>query len=144
MSNAIFFKVEYINTNIFDLTVAKTASEFMFQLYNFLSAAVADNDSFHEPERRLRAAKASVAQRGYPPLPKRKHEETENDKSNGSRNSSYNSSCGQPAPLGAQDSFDNPSVQREITRAGYTLAQPLPKEWKLLTPVSHNSCPCAR
>ncbi len=48
MSNATIFKVEYI-TNKFDLTVARTASEFKFQLYNFLSAVVDDNASFYDP-----------------------------------------------------------------------------------------------
>ncbi len=60
----------------------------MFQLYNFLSTVVADNDSFYEPERRLQVVKVSVAQGGYPSLPKQKHEETKNDKSNGSHNMS--------------------------------------------------------
>ncbi len=135
MSNAIFFKVEYI-TNEFDLTVAKTASEFMFQLYNFLSPAVDDNYGFDEPVQRLEDAKASVSQRGYPPFSKRKREEeAKNSKSNNSRRP--------PAPGGARDGFDNPSVQRELSREGYTLTH-LSKELRLLTPVSRNSRRCAR
>jgi hypothetical protein len=65
MSNAIIFKVEYI-TNKFDLTVAGTASEFKFQLYNFLSAAVDDNASFYDPYQRLKETKALVGRRGLP------------------------------------------------------------------------------
>jgi hypothetical protein len=38
-------------------------SEVIFQIYNFLSAGVAYNNSFHEPEKRLGDAKASVAEK---------------------------------------------------------------------------------
>jgi len=133
MTNAIFFKVVY-DTNVFDLTVPETAFKFIFQLYNFLSAAKADNDSLHEPESRLAYAKDSVARKRYPTLTstKRKCEETEYDS---------NSSCsrGSPASEGTRDSFDH----SELSRAGYTLTQ-LPKDFTLLTPVSRDSRRCAR
>ena len=132
-TNAIFFKVKY-DTTVFDLTHPQTAFEFIFQLYNFLSAAKADNDSFHKPERRLADAKDSVARKGYPTLSMRKCEETTYDS---------NRSSSPPASEEAQDSFDNSSVQRELTRAGYTLTQ-LPKDFTLLTPVSRDSRRCAR
>jgi len=67
MANAVSFKVEY-ETTVFDLTVPQNAFKFIFQLYNFLSAAKADNDGFHEPARRLADAKDSVARRRYPTL----------------------------------------------------------------------------
>jgi hypothetical protein len=136
MSNAIIFKVEYI-TNKFDLTVAGTASEFKFQLYNFLSAAVDDNASFCDPYKRLKERKISVGRRGLPSFSKRKREEeAKQNKSTNSRRP--------PAPGGPRDSFDDPSVQRELSREGYTLTQLISKEFSLLTPVSCNSCRCAR
>ncbi|KAI0288544.1 hypothetical protein BC826DRAFT_1107678 [Russula brevipes] len=51
--------VEYIK-NVFDLTDRRYAFEFVFQLYNFLSAAEADNKRFKEPESRLAAVKRLV------------------------------------------------------------------------------------
>jgi hypothetical protein len=60
MTNAIFFKVEY-DAKVFDLTDPKHTFDFIFELYNFLFAAKANNDSFFEPERRLTEAKDSVA-----------------------------------------------------------------------------------
>ena len=127
--------------NIFDLTVTQTAFDFIFQLYNFLSAAVADNVRFHEPERRLETAKTLVERKGYQSLSeyqsvsKRKREETEN---------SSNSSRGPPTHREAQGIFGSTSVQRELTRAGYTMPPPLPEELTPLTPVSRDSCHSAR
>jgi hypothetical protein len=137
MTKAIVFEVEY-DTKDFDLTVPQFAFNFIFELYNFLSAAKADNDSFHEPERRLMEAKDTISRKGYPTLPNTmpKCEETEHY-------SDSNSSRGPPASEGARDSFDNSSVQIEITRAGYRLTQ-LPKDFTLLTPVSCDSRRCAR
>ena len=137
MANAKPFKVEY-DITVFDLTIPQFAFEFIFQLYNFLSAAEADNDGFLEPHNRLAYAKDSVARKGYPTLPNTmpKCEETEHY-------SDSNSSRGPPASEGARDSFDNSSVQIEITRAGYRLTQ-LPKDFTLLTPVSRDSRRCAR
>ena len=127
--------------NIFDLTVTQTAFDFIFQLYNFLSAAVADNVRFHEPERRLETAKTLVERKGYQSLSeyqslsKGKREETEN---------SSNSSRGPPTHREAQGIFGSTSVQRELTRAGYTMPPPLPEELTPLTPASRDSCHSAR
>ncbi len=127
--------------NIFDLTVTQTAFDFIFQLYNFLSPAVADNIRFHEPERKLETAKTLVERKGYQSLSeyqslsKRKREETE---------SSSNSSRGPPTHGGAQEVFGSTSVQRELTRAGYTIPPPLPEELTPLTPVSCDSRRSAR
>lgn len=63
MAYAMFFKVEYI-TNVFDLTTPQAMFELIFQLYNFLSEAKADNDGLHDPESRLLEAKNSVARKG--------------------------------------------------------------------------------
>lgn len=140
MTDAIIFKVEYL-AEVFDLTVPEATFEFTFQLYNFLSAAKAVNDGFHNPESRLALAKDSVDRKNYPALSsKRKHDES--DQSNDS-----DRTCDPPAHGGAQDSFNNPSVQRELTRAGYTLTQPISEisdELELLTPVSCNSLCCTR
>ncbi len=134
MSYAIFIKVEYL-TEVFDLTVPQTAFEFIFQLYNFLSEAKADNDELHQPEGRLLEAKNSVARKGYTSLTTRKLEET---------GSSSHRSGGPPAPGGSQGSFGDQSVQRELTRAGYTLTQPISEELTLQAPVSCNSRGCTR
>jgi hypothetical protein len=113
----------------------RPAFEFIFQLYNFLSAAKADNDSLHEPERRLAYAKDSVARKRYPILTctKRRCEESE-----------YDSSCSRGSSAsetseGSRDSFDHP----ELSRAGYTLTR-LPKGLTPLTPVSRDARRCAR
>jgi hypothetical protein len=137
MTYAIFFKVEYV-TNIFDLTAPQTAFELIFQLYNFLYEAQADNDGLREPERQLLEAKKSVVRKGYASLSKQKCEEI--------GNASY-CSRGRPASAEAQDSFDNQSVQRELTRAGYTLTRPISEkfpEFTPLTPVSRDSRWCTR
>ena len=131
MTNAMFFKVEY-DTKVFDLTVPQEAFDFIFELYNFLSAAKADNDSFHEPERRLADVKDSVARKQFTPITKRKKEEEETKQAS-------KRSRGPPASGGGRDSLDHP----ELTRAGYTLTQ-LPKDFTLLTPVSRDSRQCAR
>jgi hypothetical protein len=137
MTNVIFSKVEY-ETAAFDLTVPQAAFKFIFQLYNFLSASKADNDGFHEPARRLVDAKDSIARRGYPTLnnTKRKRDETTKHDSEHSR--------GPPASGGARDCFDNSSVQKVLTRAGYTLTRPISEDLTLLTPVSCDSRRCAR
>ena len=137
MTNAIFFKVEY-DTAVFDLTVPQAAFKFIFQLYNFLSAAKADDDGFHDPVSRLAAAKDSIARRGYPTLNNTKRRREEETK-HGSQHSR-----GPPASGGARDSFENSSVQRELTRAGYTLTEPISEDLMLLTPVSCASRRCAR
>ena len=103
--------------------------EFIFQLYNFVSAAKAGNDSLFDPEQKLAQTKQSVTSKGYETLgSKRRHETTEN---------SSNPSRHRPSPGAAQDSFGNPSVQEDLMTAGYTLTR-LPEELALLTPVSHN------
>jgi hypothetical protein len=50
----------------------------------------------------------------------------------------------QPKEGDEEDSFGNPSVQSEVTRAGYTPTQPISEELTLLTPVSRNSRRCTR
>jgi hypothetical protein len=134
MVHVIFFKVEYV-ANVFDLMVPQTAFELIFQLYNFLSQAQADNDDLHDPEGRLLDAKNSVAQKGYETFTKRRREET--------GQTSYRSR-GPPAREEPQGSFGNQSVQRELTRAGYTPTQPISEELTPLTPVSRNSRRCTR
>ena len=135
-TNAIFFKVEY-DTKVFDLTTPQSAFDFIFELYNFLSAAKADNDSLDRPERLLTEAKNSVARKAYSTLTslKQKCEETE-----------YDSNCsrGSPASEGVPDSLDDSTVQRKLTSAGYTLTQPISKDLTRLTPVSRDSRHCAR
>ena len=131
MVYAIFFKVEYV-TKVFDLTAPLTTFELIFQLYNFLSEAKADNDGLFEPERQLLEAKNSVTRKKYPSLLKRKREEM------------GNRSRSPPARGEAQDSFGDQSVQRELTEAGYTLTQPISEELTPLTPVSRNSRRCTR
>lgn len=126
MAYPIFFEVEYV-TEMFDLTDPQSAFELIFQLYNFLSEAKSDNDGLNEPRKQLLKAKCSVARKGYTSFSKRKHEE-----------------MGDTAPDGDQDCFGDQSVQGELTRAGYTLAPPLPEGFTLLTPVSRNSRCCTR
>jgi hypothetical protein len=78
--------------------------------------------------------KELVAGKKYQTLiSKRQREATENS-SNSSRQSS---------PGVTQDSFDNPSLQEDLMAAGYTLTI-MPDELVPLTPVSRNSCHCAR
>jgi hypothetical protein len=127
MAYAIFFKVEYV-TNVFDLTAPQTAFELIFQLYNFLSEAKADNDGLYEPEYRLLEAKNSVARKGYASLSTRTPYHSRDSAARGE----------------AQDSFGDQSVQKELASAGYTLTQPISEELTLLTPVSRNSCRCTR
>ncbi|SRR6266404_3885367 len=100
MADAIFIKVVYI-TERFDLTdpqsgafkfiinlnmdlgeevVQLESEQFIFQLYNFLSEAKADNDSFHEPQRQLAGAKDWVDWQCYPAIStKEKHKVSHND-----------------------------------------------------------------
>jgi hypothetical protein len=107
----------------------------MFQLYNFLSAAKADNDGFHEPEDRLEEAKDSVERKKYPTFTTKRKRDSSNRNNESSRD---------PSSRGARDPFNNPSVQRELTSAGYTLTLPISDEITLLTPVSRQSRRCAR
>ena len=48
MANAILSKVEYV-TKDFDLTNPLSAFEFIFQMYNFLSDAEAENERLDRP-----------------------------------------------------------------------------------------------
>jgi len=135
MANAILFKVEYSTSAKFNLTVPQTAFEFIFQLYNFFSDAVADSARLLDPASELHRAKESVSRKGYPTLTsartKRGREEKEKK--------SVKKSKPNPDQRKEEDGFDNPSVQREVTRAGYTVTQPISEELTLLTPVSRNS-----
>jgi hypothetical protein len=136
MTNAIFL-VEYCIT-AFDLTVPQAVFEFIFELYNFLAAAKADNDIFHDPGTRLADAKNSVAQKEYSAISKKRKSEESRHNSSPSRR--------RPARGCARDrdSFDNLSAQRELMSAGYTLTQPISKDLTPLTPVSLDSPRCAR
>ena len=58
MANATFFEVEYV-TKVFDLTVPRTAFEFIFQMYNFITDAKDGNTRLHEPIPGLASAKQS-------------------------------------------------------------------------------------
>jgi hypothetical protein len=132
MTIEIFLKVEY-DTKVFDLTLPQAAFDFIFELYNFLSAAKADNDSFDGPQRRLTEAKISVEQKQFPTIhnTKRRYDDETKPESKRSR--------GPPASGGGEDSFGH----SELLRAGYTPTQ-LPKDLTLLTPVSRHSRRCAR
>ena len=59
-----FFKVQYVITD-FDLGNSESASEFIFQLYNFVSVAKAYNDDFHNLAQLLATVKQSVARNQY-------------------------------------------------------------------------------
>jgi len=139
LPDAIFFKVEYVSES-FDLNSRRRMFEFIFGLYNFVSAAQIDNDGFDEPRQRLELAKQSVARKNYPTITSKKRKigdsEADDDSDhNGSDDSSPSASGG------AQDSFGGPLVQKELTRAGYTLTK-LPKGFAYMTPVSRHSCCC--
>jgi len=134
MADALFFKVLY-NTERFDFSVPQSAFDFFFQLYNFLSTAKSDNDGFLKPRERLAEAKDFVSQKKYPAMSTKQKGEESHDDSSRPRDP--------PAPGGAQDSFGDPQVQREIMRAGYTLTE-TSDYLKPLAPRSHNSRRCTR
>jgi hypothetical protein len=133
MVYTIFFQVVYV-TNVFNLTAPETAFQLIFQLYNFLKGAKADNDDLRNPERQLEQAKDSVARKGYESFSKRKREETGNLPHRSRPH----------APGGAQATSGGQLVHMELTRAGYTLTQPISEALTLLTPVSRNSRLCTR
>lgn len=139
MANAILFKVEYVSRE-FDLSVPRKAFEFIFQMYNFFSAAKKGNDHLLRPLDQLADAKQSVNEKNYPTFSKRKKQE-DNNETKAAKKSKPNPDAS--AQGGQEDSFGNPSVQREVTRAGYTPTRPIPKEFTPLTPVSRNSHRCA-
>jgi hypothetical protein len=127
----IFCEVRYV-TKDFNLADAKSAFDFIFQIYNFVSAAKADNDSFLDtPELELQNIKELVLRKKYPTLASKKNCEAAETSTNRS------------PPGGIQDSFDNPSIQEGLMAAGYTLTQTMSDELVPITPVSHNSCRCA-
>jgi hypothetical protein len=135
MANAILFKVEYV-TSIFDLTVPRTAFEFIFQMYNFFSLARKDNVRLGRPKGRLAEAKQLVVRQNYPTFTnaRRTQGEPQREPRKRPRRDPDTSAQG-----GEEDSFGNPSVQREVTRTGYIPTQPISDELTLLTPVSRNS-----
>ncbi len=75
----------------------------MADFFIFLSAPKPDNHGFREPRKRLAEAKDSVARKDYPAISttRQKREESHNDSS-------------RPR---------DPLVQKELTRAGYTLTE---------------------
>jgi len=105
-------------------------------MYNFFSIAEADNARLHRPGPRLAEAKQSAARKPLETFssPKRKYEENQMKSVKRSKLNSDTSTQGEE-----EVAFDNPSVQREVTRAGYTPTPPIPEEFALLTPVSRNS-----
>ena len=106
-------------------------------MYNFFSIARHDNRDLHQPESRLLEVKESVAREGYSMITggtKRKHE---GDPKNSKRKSKGNPDTS--AQGREEDGFGNPSVQRKVTSAGYTLVPPISDEFKPLTPVSRHS-----
>jgi hypothetical protein len=141
MANAILFKVEYISRE-FDLTAPQPAFEFIFQIYNFFSDANEDNKRLSQPDIQLTRAKESVEAKQYPTFSK-KRKQAHNEKRSGKKKKSKQNPD-TSAQGGQEDSFDNPSVQREVTGAGYTPTQPIPEEFTPLTPVSRNPRCCAR
>ena len=140
MANAILFKVEYV-TETFDLTKPRSAFEFIFQMYNYFSMAVNDNRHLRQPRRQLARVKEMVNGRNYPTFTKTKREH-ENTQKNPKKKSKPNPDTS--AQGGEEDSFDKPSVQKEVTSAGYTITQPISEEITLLIPVSRNSPRCTR
>jgi hypothetical protein len=137
------FKVEYA-TESFDLTVPQAALEFIFQLYNFFSFAEDDNRHLRQPGSRLEEAKESVARKHREAFTTRtptKRKQEDNQRNSKKSRSNHPDTTAQG---GEEDCFGNPSVQREVTRAGYTPTPPLPKDFTLLTPVSRNSSHCIR
>ena len=140
MANAILFKVEYV-TETFDLTKPRSAFEFIFQMYNYFSMAVNDNRHLRQPRLRLAEVKGSVTRRNYPTFSntKRGREDTQKKSKKKSKRNPDTSAQG-----GEEDSFDKPSVQKEVTSAGYTITQPISEEITLLIPVSRNSPRCTR
>ncbi|KAH9953314.1 kinase-like domain-containing protein [Russula dissimulans] len=124
-------KVEYVS-KVFDLTVPRTAFEFIFQMYNFFSLAKADNARLDRPGARLREAKQSMDEEDYPTFSgtKRKYEENQRKRVKKFKRNPDTSAQG-----GQEDSFGNQSVQRDVTRAGYTPTQPISEELMLLTPL---------
>ena len=142
MANAKLFKVEY-DSREFDLTVPQSAFEFIFQLYNFFSDAKEDNKRLSQPDIQLKRAKESVEAKNHPTFSKERKQEALHEKRSAKKNKSkLNSNTF--AQGGQEDSFDDPSVQREVTGAGYTPAQPISEEFTPLTPVSRSPCCCAR
>ncbi len=115
------------------------AFEFLFRLYNFVSAAQTDNDGFNAPQQRLELAKQSVARKNYPTISSKKRKlgdrEADDDSDHNDSDDSSSTSGG------GQDSFGDPLVQKELTSAGYTLIK-LPKGFEYMTPVSRHSCRC--
>ncbi|KAI0282266.1 hypothetical protein BGY98DRAFT_955055 [Russula aff. rugulosa BPL654] len=104
-------------TNVFNLTAPETAFQLIFQLYNFLKGAKADNDDLRNPERQLEQAKDSVARKGYEKTGNLPHRSRPH------------------APGGAQATSGGQLVHMELTRAGYTLTQPISEALTLLTPL---------
>ncbi|KAI9507571.1 kinase-like domain-containing protein [Russula earlei] len=117
-------KVQYI-TQTFNLTAPKELFQFLFQLYNFAFRAKFENDTFDNPTCRLQDAKANVERNTLPSLVSGKKHQRDTDAPRSYRR--------QSAPGGANDSFDNPSVQDDVVAAGYKIPI-LPEGLTLLTP----------
>lgn len=131
--NVRSIEVEYVTTT-FDLNVPRAAFEFIFQLYNFFS--VAQNDNYHmiRPGPRLAEAKKSVGRRDYRTFHSKRRYEEDQGKSSKKKSKRYPDTSAQG---GEEDCLGNPSVQRKVSRAGYTLTQipQISKEFTPLTPL---------
>jgi hypothetical protein len=138
MANAILFKVKYV-TNTFDLTAPEDVFQFIFQIYNFVSVAKADNKRLDGLDSQFAEVAKITKKQNLPAISKRKKEENNNNVSKRARPNPGTSAQG-----GQEDSLDNPSVQRAVTNAGYTPTPPIPKELTPLFPVSFNSRRCTR
>ncbi|KAI9512268.1 kinase-like domain-containing protein, partial [Russula earlei] len=90
-----------------------------------------ENDTFDKPKCRLRDAKANVERNTLPSLVSGKTRQRDTDAPR-----SYGR---QSAPGGANDSFDNPSVQDDVVAAGYKIPI-LPEGLTLLTPLKPTVC----
>jgi hypothetical protein len=114
MANVTLFKVEHF-TKLFDLTVLRTAFEFIFQMYNFFADPKSGNARLDQPRLRLADAKQSVSRKCYPTLTfsNRKYDGAQ-------RKFKRNPDSSTSAQSEEEGSLGNPSVMREVARAVYT------------------------
>ena len=104
-------------------------------MYNFFTDAMDGNACLHEPSPRLYDVKWSVSRKRYPELTcsKRKYDGAQRKFKKSERDSDTS------AQSEEEDCLGNPSVMREVARAGYTPTQPILKELTPMTSVSRKS-----
>jgi len=100
----------------FDLKVPEVALNFIFQLYNFASQMAYENNKFHDPEQRLVSAARKVTACHLPSLTSDTKKRKRGNPGPGSDHHHH-----QPAPDGAQEHLDIPSVKVDLAAAGYRL-----------------------